>query len=168
MVDRWMANALGAIDLGLIRRDADRTARRLVRRFRMGTHERDEFRQDLVADVITRCRSYDPSRGTWGAFVGTILAHRAAQLAMSVRRERKVFAPVSLDHPLPGTKGGIIRGMAAERDGYAAWLDHSKDAADSAERRLDLDRALGTLGQSDRALCAALAWNTPGELRAWQ
>ena len=136
----------------------------LVAQLRLPRHERDDLRQDLLADLIARQSSFDPSRGTWGAFVGTVVAHRATRLAKRIQRERKVFAPVSLDDPRPGTEGGTVAEALAERDGYAAWLGHPTDAVAAVERRLDLDRALGNLGRSDRALCAALAWNTPEEL----
>ena len=155
-----MDNSLAATDLDLLRRDADRTARRLVHGLGLGSQERDDLRQDLVADLIARLKSFDPSRGTWGAFVGTVLAHRAARLAGRIRRERRVFAPVSLDDPRPGCGGGTVGDAVAEADGYAAWLGQPTDAVAVVERRLALDRALGTLGRSDRALCAALAWNT--------
>jgi DNA-directed RNA polymerase specialized sigma24 family protein len=151
-------------ELQLLCREADIAAGRLVRRFRLSSHEREDLRQDLLLDLIARLRFFDPSRGSLQAFVGTVFAHRAARLAGRIRRERMLFAPVSLDQPSPAGEGSTLADSLPEADGYPALLGQAYDGFASAERRIALDRALGHLRPSDLALCADLVERSPGEL----
>ncbi|MDB5407742.1 MAG: hypothetical protein JWL84_2654 [Rhodospirillales bacterium] len=155
---------LSNADLNHLRREADLAAARLVRRFRLPHHERDDLRQDLLLDLILRLKSFDPTRGSLGAFAGRIVAHRAARLAARIRRDRGMFAPVSLDDPTPDTEGTTVGDATAECSGYLAMMGQPTEGFASADRRLDLDRALGTLRRSDLALCGRLTHRTPTEL----
>jgi DNA-directed RNA polymerase specialized sigma24 family protein len=159
------ATPLSRSDLQILLREADTAAARLVRRLRLPAHECDDLSQDLLVDLISRVKGFDPTRGTLGAFAATILAHRAARLAARIRRDRDLFAPVSLDDPLTGPDGGGTLGdTIAEADGYAAMVGQPPDRFAVVERRLDLDRALGALRGSDLALCGRLIHRTPTEL----
>jgi DNA-directed RNA polymerase specialized sigma24 family protein len=151
-------------DLQILVHEADVAAARLVRRLRLAAHEREDLRQDLLADLISRINGFDPTRGSLGAFAGKVIAHRAARLAARIRRDREVFSSVSLDDPLSGTNGDTLGDMIAESDGYAAAMGQPTDGFAAVERRLDLDRALGALRRSDLALCAQLIQRTPTEL----
>jgi hypothetical protein len=151
-------------DLDHLRREAGIAAARLVRQFRLPHHERDDLRQDLLVDLIARLKSFESARGTLRAFAGTVVAHQARRLADRIRRERMVFALVSLDDPLPDSDGATVGDMIAEADGYAALLGQPTDRFAEVERRLDLDRVLSTLPRSAVALCAALALRTPTEI----
>jgi DNA-directed RNA polymerase specialized sigma24 family protein len=150
--------------LALLRRAADIAAARLVRQLGLPSHVRDDLRQDLLVDLIERLKSFDPNRGSLGAFVGLIVAHRAARLAGRICRDRNMYAPVSLDDPLPSTDGATVGDTIAESGGYSALMGQPTDRFASADRRLDLDRALGTLRRSDLAICANLLDRTPTEL----
>jgi RNA polymerase sigma-70 factor (ECF subfamily) len=158
------APLLSRSDLQILLQETDVAAGRLVRRLRVPVHEREDLRQDLLVDLISRLKSFDPARGTLGAFVGTVIAHQATRLAARIRRDRGLFAPVSLDDPLAGTDGDTLGDTIPESSGYAALMGQTTDGFAAVERRLDLDRALGMLDRSDLALCARLIHQTPTEL----
>jgi DNA-directed RNA polymerase specialized sigma24 family protein len=155
---------LSDTDLALLFHEADVAAARLVRRLRLPTHEREDIRQDLLVDLISRINGFDPTRGSLGAFAGTVIAHRATRLTHRLQRERAVFAPVSLDDPLAGTEDATLGDTIADSSGYSAMVGQPIDRVAAVEHRLDLDRALGTLRRSDLALCARLVHRTPTEL----
>lgn len=71
-----MAISLSPSDLDILRREADREAARLVRQFRLPSHERDDLRQDLLVDLIARLPGFNPDRGSLGAFAGAVMSHR--------------------------------------------------------------------------------------------
>lgn len=114
--------------------------------------------------AAARLKGFDPTRGSLGAFAGKVIAHRAARLTDRLRRERAVFTPVSLDHPLADAEDATLGDTMTESNGYSAMMGQSTDSFADLERRHDLDRALGTLRRSDLALCATLVHHTPTEL----
>jgi RNA polymerase sigma-70 factor (ECF subfamily) len=158
------ATPISRSDLQILLHEADVAARRLSRRLWLSCDDLADLRQDLLVDLIVRLKSFDPTRGSLGAFAGTVVAHRAARLAARIRRDRSMYAPVSLDDPLPDTDGTTVGDTIAEGSGYLAMMGQPTDDFASADRRLDLDRALGTLRRSDLALCAHLVHRTPTEL----
>jgi RNA polymerase sigma-70 factor (ECF subfamily) len=155
---------LSRSDLQILLQETDVAAARLVRRLRLPAHEREDVRQDLLTDLIARFPAFDPARGTLGAFAGTVIAHRAARMAARIRRDRVVFAQVSLDDPVAGAEDITLGDAITESGSYAALMGQCTDRFAAVERRLDLDRALGTLRGSDMALCARLIHRTPTEL----
>jgi DNA-directed RNA polymerase specialized sigma24 family protein len=148
-------------DLG---REANRAAWRLIHQTGLPAHEQEDLSQDFLVDLIARLQSFDPDRGTLGAFAATIVGHRAGRLANRIWRHRTVFPPVSLDDPLLDAEGSTLGDTIAEADGYSAVLGQPTDQFAEVERRIDLDRALGTLPRSAIALCAALTQRTPTEI----
>lgn len=158
------ATPISKSDLQLLHRRASIAAARLVRQLRLPQHERDDLRQDLLVDLFGRLKSFDPTRGSLGGFAGTVVAHQAVRLKARIHRHRRMYMPVSLDDPLPDTDGISVGDTIAENDGYLAMMGQPTDSFVSAERRLDLDQALGTLPRSDLALCARLINHTPTEL----
>ena len=56
--------------------EADAAARSLVRRMRLPRHDLEDIRQDLITDAFARLAAFDPARGSIGAFVATVMAHR--------------------------------------------------------------------------------------------
>jgi RNA polymerase sigma-70 factor (ECF subfamily) len=159
-----MPTVLSEDDVDLLHREADVAAARLVRRLRLPLHEREDIRQDLLVDLIARIKSFAPARGSLGAFAGTVVAHRVARLAARIRRDRDLFAPVSLDTPLAVTEDATLGDILPENAGYAAMMGQATDRFAAVERRLDLERALGQLRWPDQALCAELLHRTPAEI----
>ncbi len=159
-----MTSTQSDANLAVLYSEASAAASRLCRHHRLPSHEQEDLRQELLARSLARIGSYDPARGSFGAFAGRIMARQAALLAKRIRRARAASASMSLDDPLPRTDGGTAGSAIAEADGYGAWLGQPTDAIGALERKLDLGRALASLGRSDLALCAALAESTPGEL----
>ena len=159
-----MAIVLSPADLDLLRREADIAAARLVRQFLLPRHERHDLRQDLLVDLIIRLKAFDPTRGTLGAFVGTVVVHQAGRLANRIRRERAMFPPISLDDQHVNSGGLTLGDTIAEADGYAALMGQPADRYAGLERRLDFQRALSSLEPSNLRLCTGLVDRSPTEL----
>jgi RNA polymerase sigma factor (sigma-70 family) len=147
-----------------LQRSADRVALRIIRTCRIPNHEREDLRQDLLADLFARLKGFDPARGDLGAFAAACFDHRAIRIIERILRGRATMAPISLDDPQPGGEGLSIGDSITEADGYSAWLGQPTDAFAVVERRIDLDRALGTLPAETLPLCAALTEHSPHEL----
>jgi hypothetical protein len=60
------ALSLSSSDLAVLRREAEITAGRLIRRMNLSTHDRDDLRQDLLVDVFARLKDFDPCRHRGG------------------------------------------------------------------------------------------------------
>jgi RNA polymerase sigma-70 factor (ECF subfamily) len=159
-----LATPLSQPDLEILLHEADVAARRLSRQLGLCCDDLADLRQDLLTDLISRIKDFDPTRGSLGAFAGTVVAHRAARLAARIRRERAVFAPFSLDDPVGGPEDITLGETIPESGGYPAMMGQPTDGFAWVECRLDVDRALGTLRGSDLALCAMLVHRTPTEL----
>jgi hypothetical protein len=69
-----------------------------------------------------------------------------------------------LDASCAGAPNLTIGDGLSEADGYGALLGQPVDAFAAVDRRLDLDRALGTLPQEALPLCAELIEQSPHEL----
>ena len=163
-----MPSSISRDDLQTILHEADVAARRLLRQLRLGRTDLDDLRQDLLVDLIARLPAFDPDRGSLGAFAGIVLANRARRLAKKARRDRRLFGatPVSLDDVVPGTDGLARGDLIAEAGGMAAWFGQPVDAFAATERRIDVERGLGSLSPSDGAFCAALSHTTADRLAA--
>lgn len=159
-----MSIVLAPDDLDYLRRKADVAAARLIRQCRLPFHECEDLRQEILVDIFARLKAFDPSRGSLGAFAEIIVLHHASRLAARIRRERAVFAPVSLDDPIADEDGSTIGDTIANSDGYLALHGQLTDPIDEAERRLDLERALSCLEPTDLRLCARLINRSPNEL----
>jgi hypothetical protein len=156
-----MPNAASKDVLDVLCREAGSAARRLVRRLRLPEHECDDIRQELLADLIQRLKWFDSDKGTLGVFAGTVVRHRATRIAARIFRERSMFSQLLSERSAVGEARSE---NIAEADGYAAILGQPSDRFTAVERRLDLDRALGVLGQSDLGLCAELLEHSPTEI----
>lgn len=154
--------------LHVILHEADIAARRLIRQLRLPRADLDDIRQDLLVDLIGRLPAFDPERGSIGAFAGVVLANRATRIANRVKCERRIFGyvPVSIDETIPDSDGLTRGDLVAEDEGLAAYFGQPVDAFGAAERRLDLERGLGSLDPHDGALSAALSLTTLDRLAA--
>jgi len=163
-----MHSSISRDDLQILLHEADIAARRLVRQLRLPRVDLDDVRQDLLVDLIARLPAFDPERGSIGAFAGIVLANRATRIANMVRRERRIVGPVpvSLDEIIPGSDGLTRGDLVAEDEGLAAYFGQPVDAFAAAERRLDLERGLGSLDRHDGAFSAALSQTTVDRLAA--
>lgn len=143
---------------------AARIARRIVRACRVPPHEQEDLCQDLLLDLFARLKAFDPSRGELGAFAASCFEHRAIRLVARIKRRRALMARVSLDDPQPGGDGLTFGDSIAETDGYGAWLGQIVATFEAVERRIDLERALGTLPAEFHPLCAELIDRSPHEV----
>lgn len=151
-------HSISASDLQILLHEAEVAAARMVRRFQMPACDRDDLRQDILVDLLGRLRAFDPKRGTFGAFVGTIAGHRATRLSNRIRRRLAMSSMISLDEP------GIGEVTMAEGDGPSASMGQSFDCSIEIEQRLDLTRALCALRPAEVSLCAKLAEYSPTEI----
>jgi DNA-directed RNA polymerase specialized sigma24 family protein len=150
--------AISSADLHVLLHEADRAARRFLWKLRLPASDLDDIRQELLVDLISRVRGFDPERGSLGAFANIVLSNRATELATKIKRARSVFGavPISLDEPVPGCPG-ITRGDTfSEDEGVAALWGQSVDPFTAAERRIDVARGVNRLDAGEQTLCAAL------------
>jgi DNA-directed RNA polymerase specialized sigma24 family protein len=139
-----MGTMLTAKDLDLLLREAKVTATRLVSRLSLPTHEIDDIIQDLLTDLLARLKGFNPARGSFGAFVGRVMANRASRLTIRIWHQRAIFAPSSLDDPLSGYDGATLIDTITQEGGSLLW-PAPKDPFAQLHRRLALHRALNTL-----------------------
>lgn len=148
---------LAGEELSVLLHKADQTARRLVRKLGLSRADLDDVRQDLLVDLLARLPAFNPDRGTLGAFVGTVLTHRAATFARAISQERRLYgkSPLALQE---GNDNGSERyeDTIAERDGLAAFLGQPFDAFEVTERRMDVERCLQHLSEEEARLSKSL------------
>lgn len=138
------------------RLQADGAAARLVRRFRLPTADRDDFCHDILLDLFIRLRDFDPCRGTMMAFTVIVIRHAVARLAARLRRERTLFASVSLDDPINRSDGATLGDTFGEQDGYLALIGGATNPIAVLETQLSLIRALNTLPAGCLHTCSKL------------
>jgi DNA-directed RNA polymerase specialized sigma24 family protein len=150
------AKQLASSDLLLVLRRCEAAAARFVGRFALPSHERDDIRQELLLDVLNRIKAFDPRRGSLGAFVGTLIAHRTAELARQLYRQRAVESP-PWDPPAP-------RECDSGGDAEAGTEVGADDELELTHLRLDLERSLSSISSADLALCRQLIEYAPTEI----
>lgn len=141
----------------IITTEAEAAARRLQRKLGLPEHEREDLTQDLLLDLLRRLPSFDPARGSLGAFAGIILRNQCARIAIRHHRQRKARGGtvLSLDAPVAGSVTPLGC-LLAESDGLAAWHGQDRTDTERAELRHDIARVLGCLREDTRHLCASL------------
>jgi DNA-directed RNA polymerase specialized sigma24 family protein len=93
---------------------AGRRAGTLARRINDPARDRDDHRQDILVDLISRAARFDPARGCWGAFV-TVVTRNAAR-GMPARHAGVMVAAADIDVI---ADNGDVHGETA----YAVKLD---------------------------------------------
>jgi RNA polymerase sigma-70 factor (ECF subfamily) len=155
------------VEVQVLLREVDQTARRLRRKLRISRQDEEDLRHDLIVDLLARLPKFDPERGTLGCFLNVVLAHRSSRIVHKWAAQRRLYGePVtSLDQPLPNADGETLGDLIAESDGYGAiWQKTDRFA--SIEQRLDLERALASLDKDQRSLCIDLLDRTPEQISA--
>jgi hypothetical protein len=151
-----MGAATSRSDYTEFHRKADRAAARLILRYRLSPEDRQDLRQELLVDLLLRLKSFDPCRGTLGAFSEVVIRHGMARLASSLRDAGSRHAPVSLDDPIAQGDPTLIGDMFSEEDGYLAWMGAQTDRIRALEDRLSLGRAFTELLNDDVNVCLDL------------
>jgi len=148
--------ALSSSDIDVLLRESNSAAGRLVRQFRLPADHRDDFRQDLLVDLLRRVTTFNPGRGTLGAFAGTLARHQSGRIVRRIRREQPVF--------VQATKPSAFSSSIDFEGGDAGNVDPPDNDYLLHERRIDLKRALGELPPDDVRLCRDLIELTPTEI----
>ena len=163
-----MRPSISPDDLQTFEYEVDVAAPRLLRKLRLPYQGLADLRQELLLDLIARFPAYEPARGTVGAFAGFVTANKATRIARQVQRERRLygFVPVSLDAPIAEGNGTVMGDLVSEDEGLWFLFGQRFDAIGDAERRIDVERALGRIGRRDGALCAALSQTSIDQLVA--
>jgi RNA polymerase sigma-70 factor (ECF subfamily) len=148
--------------------EADAAARRLVRQLRLPRHDLEDIRQDVITDALARLAAFDPARGSIGAFVATVMTHRATRIMRRVIAERRMFGfePTSIDAPIKDGEADTLADTIASDGGLGAVWGQAGEGASTSTIRLDVERCLGTLDHQDGVLCAALTTKSVDELAA--
>ena len=120
----------------------------------------------LLIDALARLEDFDPARGSIGAFVATVMTHRAMRIMRRVIAERRMFGfePMSIDMPIKDGEADTLADTIVSDAGLGAVWGQAGDGATSSIVRLDIERCLGTLERQDARLCAALTTRSVDEL----
>lgn len=76
--------------------------------------DRDDHRQDILVDLISRANRFDPARGSWSAFVNVVT--RNASLAILARPQQPVLAGYDVDELMLEPPGQGERAIVAMID----------------------------------------------------
>ncbi|MBF0093035.1 MAG: sigma-70 family RNA polymerase sigma factor [Alphaproteobacteria bacterium] len=155
-----MLSTIHLSDLQVLLREADVASRRYGSRLGISSQDRDDLRQDLLANLFARLPAFDPTRGSLGAFAATIFAHRAHRLGQVLARQRRLFGriPLSLDDPAPGMPGLTCGDLIAEGNG--------DPATGTTELRVDLERVLAAMPAQARDIIDRLANHSSRQIRS--
>lgn len=85
---------------------AGRAARKVSRHAKDPACDRDDHRQDILVDLISRAARFDPARGSWGAFV-TVVTRNAARTMLDRRAGMITVVPAEVE-----ALGDIAQGHA--------------------------------------------------------
>jgi DNA-directed RNA polymerase specialized sigma24 family protein len=75
-------------------------SRRLQRRLGAGWADAEDFQQDLLLDLIGRSDDFDPSRGSWPAFICVVTRNAAVKIAQRHIRLASSTVPLGPEHDL--------------------------------------------------------------------
>lgn len=141
--------------LPVLKDEADRAARRLVRRLGLPSADVDDLRQDLLLDLIRRFPAFDRTRGTLGAFAGAVVPNEASRIARMIVRDRRRWNGAFESLEALTAEDAAVGDRLAESDGLSAW--HGQIVADPTAivDRLDLHHSLERLNRDERDLYAA-------------
>jgi DNA-directed RNA polymerase specialized sigma24 family protein len=151
-----MGGTLSSPDYAILHREADRASARLVRRYGLPRVDRDDVRQDLLVALLGRLRDFDPARGSLIAFATVVIRHRVARMIDRLKRERALFAPVSLDDPIGPDSEITFGATLPEVRGYLGTTWQGADQISILEGRLALERGIEHLSPTQRQLCVDL------------
>ena len=140
---------------------ADRAAARFCRHDRGCRLEREDVRQDLLLDLVSRLRAYNPSRGSLETFASVCFRHRSARIRQAARRANMFRHPVELDAPVVIGGGVRVIDTLSNDEGFAAWVGQPTDRTIELEQRLDLVLILAALPKDMSLLCVALVTDQP-------
>ena len=160
-----MHPAISSADLNVLICQTRSAAHRLHHKLMLPAVDLDDLSQDLLVDLLRRLPSYDSARGSIGAFANIVLRHKSSRIAIQHHRQLRTRGGtmLSLDLPIAG-KIEPLGDTLTEADGLAAWHGQHRYAAEDAEIRHDLARALGSLPDNVRSFCAELCTFTIAEL----
>src|SRR6266853_6632654 len=85
---------LSSSDLEVLLRESNSAAARLIRQLRLPSFYKEDIRQELMVDLLGRISKFNPARGAFGAFAGTVVRHRASRVANQIQREKRFFVEV--------------------------------------------------------------------------
>jgi RNA polymerase sigma-70 factor (ECF subfamily) len=106
-------------------------AARIAWQLHLPPADREDIRQDLLVEMITRLPRFDPDRASISTFVDLVARHAVCAVLRRHRRQRRLFGrgPVSIDDP---TKRGL-RETVPNEGGLAALLGGPCDAHAGAD-----------------------------------
>src|SRR4051794_27706255 len=103
-------------DLAVLLRETAIVAGRCARQMRLSPQEREDLSQDLLLDLLSRLKDFDPGRGCLAAFAAVITRHYVTDLVRRFRRNRALFASTSLDEPVAGRGDTPLAALFANED----------------------------------------------------
>ncbi|MDG4601242.1 MAG: hypothetical protein P9C48_08725 [Defluviicoccus sp.] len=141
---------------------ADHHARTIARRLGRTNADVDDFRHDLLLEVVRRARAYSARRAAWSTFVELVVRNAAAELASRLIEERRVVSR-SIDEPIARAQDAALAHgeLLPTEAGMAAFWGGIKDPFDAVESRIDIERFVQGLPDPLQRICRLLQTETP-------
>jgi DNA-directed RNA polymerase specialized sigma24 family protein len=83
-------------DEAFVLRQAARRSTELVRRGRIRPDDEEDFRQELILDILEHGHQFDPNRGNWSGFVRRLMRNRSETLMELETRRRNIERPATI------------------------------------------------------------------------
>jgi hypothetical protein len=113
-------------------------ARRLASRRTIPGMEVEDYEQDLIADLLHRTKSFDPSLASFATFADRIVGHRISTMTSPTRRLKAERNSISMDAPVFDEEGN----EQALRD---LLPDESPPVDEASAIRIDVGRFVESL-----------------------
>jgi DNA-directed RNA polymerase specialized sigma24 family protein len=152
---------LNASDLPIVLQEATRASSRLRRRLGLSACDAEDLNQELLVRLFRRLRSFEPERGSLGAFVGHVLENEARP----PRRTHPARAPSLRRWAAVARCSGKGRHDArrSAKRRPRRWGEHT-NARERAEERIDVAAVMDRLDRCNRLLLVALVHFSVDEL----
>lgn len=146
---------LGNHELHILLKEAKREAARLCHRLPDHEFDREDFVQDLLAELLQRLAQYDRSRGDLGAFAGIVVRHRGTRLRAQYWRRRRTRGAAHLPLDTADEEGLPLAEILPESRGI--WFFGDAEPRLKVECAAAVETVLGSLDATERKLCEALS-----------
>jgi len=144
-------------------------ARQLKRRPEFRSCSENDLFQELAAHFSRRLGAFDARRGSYAAFVATVVKNRARQLIQNARAKKRDDRRVcSLDRSVPigGDGASLLAHGATEEHIYSRRHFRRMSDQSRAELRMDIETALESCPAALRKLARRLMWSSLSEIAA--
>jgi DNA-directed RNA polymerase specialized sigma24 family protein len=145
-----------------------RTVIRLVGKAGITSSDKPDLEQELALALCERWDRFDPARGSWNAFVATVVRRQAIKLLEARHRRKRIagFRANLLSTSVIGPDGKrrVLERLIEPRHLSALTCHYAPSEVDRSDLRSDLATVIASLPWPLRRLCFWLQHETMAEL----